>query len=424
MELKTISLGQRPARVWTGGTGEAIVLLHGGWAGAEAYWSTVTDDLECTHLVVAPELPPIHSPEGLPSFGAYAAWLAELLTAMGIERATLVGNSLGATIAWRFAGQYPERSAGLVVVNGYQPPGYSKMLRWLAGETPIRRLARGNLQRLHFGPEVLPLAFHDRSKVPAEILRTLDGFTTADADRVVDVLLSGEEAAPPPKGSVLLIFGEADRSPVLGGPMMAVAIAGLIVNLISMKLLSAGSSDSLNVKGAYFEVMSDMLGSLGVHIAQFLSIVNRAFDGKVEAVGWGHDGAAIRGMLKANGVPHQEAFMVGAGIGLFIIPRTWMLLREAIHILMEGTPPHVDLTLLERTLLALPGVTAVHDIHVWTITSGVDSMSCHLVIADMARSRETLAAAQAAMRDTYDLTHTTIQIEDQALRAEESVSRI
>ena len=215
MELKTISLGQRPARVWTGGTGEAIVLLHGGWAGAEAYWSTVTDDLECTHLVVAPELPPIHSPEGLPSFGAYAAWLAELLTAMGIERATLVGNSLGATIAWRFAGQYPERSAGLVVVNGYQPPGYSKMLRWLAGETPIRRLARGNLQRLHFGPEVLPLAFHDRSKVPAEILQTLDGFTTADADRVVDVLLSGEEAAPPPKGSVLLIFGEADRSPVL-----------------------------------------------------------------------------------------------------------------------------------------------------------------------------------------------------------------
>ena len=101
-----------------------------------------------------------------------------------------------------------------------------------------------------------------------------------------------------------------------------------------------------------------------------------------------------------------------------------MLLREAIHILMEGTPPHVDLTLLEKTLLALPGVTAVHDLHVWTITSGIDSMSCHLVIADMARSREVLAAAQAAMRDTYGLHHTTIQIEDQALRAEESVSRI
>ncbi len=215
MELKTVLLGQRPARVWTGGRGEAIVLLHGGWAGAEAYWSTVTDDLERTHFVVAPELPAIHSPEALPSFGAYAAWLAELLTALGIEQATLVGNSLGATVAWRFAGQFPKRCAGLVLVNGYQPPVYSKMLRWLAGKTPIRRLARGNLQRLHFGPEVLPLAFHDRAKVPAEVARTLENFTAADADCVLDFLLSGEEATPPPKGSVLLIFGEADRSPVL-----------------------------------------------------------------------------------------------------------------------------------------------------------------------------------------------------------------
>ena len=184
---------------------------------------------------------------------------------------------------------------------------------------------------------------------------------------------------------------------VLGGPMLAVAIAGLIVNLVSMKLLSAGSSESLNVKGAYFEVMSDMLGSLGVLIAAVVILLT----------GW-----------------TLADPLIGAGIGLFIIPRTWMLLREAIHILMEGTPPHVDLTLLEKTLLGIPGVTAVHDLHVWTITSGVDSMSCHLVVADMARSRETLAAAQAAMRDTYGLSHSTIQIEDQALRAEEGASRI
>lgn len=215
MELKTILLGQRPVRVWTGGTGEAIVLLHGGWAGAEAYWSTVTDDLERTHLVIAPELPLVHSPEGLPSFGAYADLVSEMLTALGIERATLVGNSFGATVAWRFAGQYPQRCVRVVLVNGYQPPVYSKMLRWLAGKTPIRALARGNLQRLHFGPEVIPLAFHDRSKVPAEISRTLENFTAADVDRVIDFLLSGEEAAPPPKGAVLLIWGEADRSPVL-----------------------------------------------------------------------------------------------------------------------------------------------------------------------------------------------------------------
>lgn len=215
VELKTIPLGQRPARVWTGGQGEAIVLLHGGWAGAEAYWSTVTDDLERTHLVVAPELPPIGSTDGLPTFGAYATWLAELLTALGIERATFVGNSLGGTVAWRFAGQYPERSAGLVLVNGYQPPVYSKMLRKLATRLPMRALVRSNLLRQHYAPGVLGFAFHDRGKVPAEISRALGTFTRDDADRVLDVLLSEEAPTPPPKGSVLMIWGEADRLPVL-----------------------------------------------------------------------------------------------------------------------------------------------------------------------------------------------------------------
>jgi len=200
VEPKTILLGQRPARVWTGGTGEAIVLLHGGWAGAESYWSTVTDDLERTHLVVAPEFPLIGSADGLPTFGAYAAWLAELLTALGIERATLVGNSLGATIAWRFAGQYPERCAGLVLVNGYQPPVYSSMLRWLATRSPMRAMARSNLLRQHYSIGVLGFAFDDRGKVPADIVRALESFTRADAERVLDVLLAEEAASPPPRG--------------------------------------------------------------------------------------------------------------------------------------------------------------------------------------------------------------------------------
>lgn len=215
LEQRTILLGQRPARVWTGGTGEAIVLLHGGWAGAEAYWSTVTDDLERTHLVVAPEMPLIGSPDGLPTFGAYAAWLSELLTALGIDRATIVGNSLGATIAWRFAGEHPERCAGLVLVDGYQPPVYSKMLRWLATRTPMRSLVRSNLLRQHYSPGVVAFAFHDRSKVPAEITQALGAFTRADADRVLELLLAEEAPCPPPKGSALLIWGEADRLPVL-----------------------------------------------------------------------------------------------------------------------------------------------------------------------------------------------------------------
>jgi len=97
VEAKTIPLGQRPARVWTGGSGEAIVLLHGGWAGAEAYWSTVTGELERSHQVVAPDLPGIGVPGALlPSFGAYAAWLEALLDNLAIDRATIVGNSIGA----------------------------------------------------------------------------------------------------------------------------------------------------------------------------------------------------------------------------------------------------------------------------------------------------------------------------------------
>ena len=154
---------------------------------------------------------------------------------------------------------------------------------------------------------------------------------------------------------------------ILGGPMLVVAMVGLAVNLISMKLLSEGSSESLNVKGAYFEVLSDMLGSLGVIVAAAI----------VMFTGW----------TLADPI-------IGAGIGLFIIPRTWILLKQAIHILMEGTPPEVDIALLEQKLLGIPGVTAVHDLHVWTITSGIDAMSCHLVVKDMAHARAALISAR------------------------------
>ena len=101
-------------------------------------------------------------------------------------------------------------------------------------------------------------------------------------------------------------------------------------------LLAAGSKESLNVKGAYFEVLGDMLGSLGVLVAAGIIILT----------GW-----------------KLADPLIGAGIGLLILPRTWTLLKQAIHILMEGTPPEVDVALLERTLLAIPGVTAVRDLH-------------------------------------------------------------
>lgn len=184
---------------------------------------------------------------------------------------------------------------------------------------------------------------------------------------------------------------------IQSGPMLVVAAIGLVVNLISMRLLAGGSSESLNVKGAYFEVLSDMLGSIGVIVASLL-------------VMW-------KGWVLADPI-------IGAGIGLFIVPRTWTLLKQVTHILMEGTPPNVDLRTLERKLMEIAGVTAVHDLHVWTVTSGFDAMSGHLVIADMSRGREALREARRVMKDGFGIDHVTIQIEDEAMRAEEAVLHV
>lgn len=184
---------------------------------------------------------------------------------------------------------------------------------------------------------------------------------------------------------------------IRSGPMLVVAAIGLVVNLISMRLLSGGSSESLNVKGAYFEVLSDMLGSIGVIVASLLIM-------------W-------KGWTLADPI-------IGAGIGLFIVPRTWTLLKQVTHILMEGTPPNVDLAILERKLGEIAGVTAVHDLHVWTVTSGFDAMSGHLVVADMSRGREALREARRVMKDEFGIDHVTVQIEDEALRAEEAVLHV
>ncbi|ETR75139.1 cation transporter [Afipia sp. P52-10] len=184
---------------------------------------------------------------------------------------------------------------------------------------------------------------------------------------------------------------------IMSLPMLIVAVIGLGVNLTSMWLLAGGSSESLNVKGAYFEVLSDMLGSVGVIVAALLMM-------------W-------KGWTIADPI-------IGAGIGLFIVPRTWILLKQALHILMEATPPHVDMAALEKELAGIDGVTAVHDLHVWTITSGFDALSCHLVVRTMDNNVAILREARRRMKDGFHIDHVTIQIEDEALRAEEAVLHV
>ena len=184
---------------------------------------------------------------------------------------------------------------------------------------------------------------------------------------------------------------------ILSGPMLAVACIGLVVNLIGMRLLATGSTESLNVKGAYFEVLSDMLGSIGVIAAALI----------IMWTGW-----------------RLADPLIGAGIGLFIIPRTWLLLNQAIHILLEGVPAEIDINRLTRALSGIPGVISVHDLHVWTITSGLDSMSGHLVVGNIADAPRVLRTARQIMKEEFKLEHVTVQIEDDELWREEGNLRV
>ena len=172
---------------------------------------------------------------------------------------------------------------------------------------------------------------------------------------------------------------------VASWPMLIVASFGLVVNVIGMKLLAGSSGESLNVKGAYLEVLSDMLGSIGVIAAGIIMLTT----------GW-----------------YMADPIIGAGIGLFIVPRTWTLLKEAAHILMEGTPAQVDLSLLESAMRSVPGVAAVHDLHVWTITSGLDALSAHVTLREIAESDKILTELQAVLHDQFKIDHTTLQFED------------
>lgn len=179
---------------------------------------------------------------------------------------------------------------------------------------------------------------------------------------------------------------------ILSTPMLVVAVIGLAVNLISMRVLAAGSQESLNLRGAYFEVLADMLGSIGVIISALI----------IMFTGW----------TMADPI-------IGAAIGIFIIPRTWVLLTHAVNILLEGTPIGLDAAKLERDLQSIHGVLDVHELHVWTITSGFDAMSGHLVVADDADQQAVLRAAQSRLHDDFGIDHTTIQIETAATRGKE-----
>lgn len=173
---------------------------------------------------------------------------------------------------------------------------------------------------------------------------------------------------------------------ILAGPMLVIAILGLGVNLLGMWLLHRGAGESLNLRGAYLELLSDALGSLGVILAAVI--------------------IQTTGFLLADPI-------ISAAIGLFILPRTWGLLRQAVHILLEGVPPHLDLGEIEAAMLGAHGVRAVHDLHVWTLTSGKEAMSAHVLVEDLADGQHVLGDLQQLLRDRFGIEHVTIQLESE-----------
>ncbi|AZD63007.1 Cobalt-zinc-cadmium resistance protein CzcD [Pseudomonas chlororaphis subsp. aurantiaca] len=167
--------------------------------------------------------------------------------------------------------------------------------------------------------------------------------------------------------------------------MLVIAVLGLIVNLISMRLLASASAESLNVKGAYLEVWSDMLGSIGVIVAALV----------IMYTGWGWVDS-----------------LVAAAIGFWVLPRTWTLLRESMNVLLQGVPDGIDIDEVEQGIRAIDGVTEVHDLHLWALTSGKNVMSTHLV-ADLERRSEQqiLAEVTELMHERFDISHVTVQVE-------------
>lgn len=170
---------------------------------------------------------------------------------------------------------------------------------------------------------------------------------------------------------------------VLGLQMLIVAVLGLIANLVAFMLLREGSKESLNVEGAYLEVLADTIGSVGVIFAAIL----------LEVFGWAWVDPVI-----------------GAAIGLWILPRTWQLGRRAVMILLQAAPERIDLDQLSADLIAIPGVADVHDLHVWTLTSEMDAASVHLQTKD-GDPHAVLDQARQVLAQTYAIDHATLQVE-------------
>ncbi|TCP54799.1 cobalt-zinc-cadmium efflux system protein [Tamaricihabitans halophyticus] len=179
--------------------------------------------------------------------------------------------------------------------------------------------------------------------------------------------------------------GRLDDPPTVPGmPVVLVALGGLVANIAAFALLRQGAKESLNVRGAYLEVFADLISSVGVLISGAITL----------AFGWAY-----------------ADMIIGVAIGLFVLPRSFVLARRALRILFQHAPERVDVGAVNGALAALPGVVDVHDLHIWTLTSGMEVASAHLATETEAEVADVLGAAQRLLAEDYHIEHATLQVE-------------
>ncbi|WP_312117151.1 cation diffusion facilitator family transporter [Brevibacillus reuszeri] len=193
----------------------------------------------------------------------------------------------------------------------------------------------------------------------------------------------------------LIIFWEAyqrffDPPQVASGKMIIIATIGLLANIAAAFVLMRGDyKDNVNVRSAFLHVLGDLLGSVG---------------------------AIVGGILMWSFDWYIADPLISVIVAVLILLSAWRVTKDSVNILLESTPSQIDLTLVESKLNQLAGVTKVHDLHIWTVTSGFDSLTCHLIVEDHLPSYPLLNEALELLRHDFGITHATIQIENSSVQ--------
>jgi cobalt-zinc-cadmium efflux system protein len=188
--------------------------------------------------------------------------------------------------------------------------------------------------------------------------------------------------------SIYIIYDAYERiiepPQIKGTALIIVGTIGLLVNLVGMYILKGHATENLNIEGAYLEVLKDTLGSVGVVVVGVITSISKFY--LIDPI-------------------------ISVGLAFYILPRTWSLMKKSINILMEGVPINISYEEVKKAILQIKGVTGIFEIHIWTITSGMDAITAHVVVSDPSKSQTILKEISSMLENRFKITHTTIQIE-------------